>query len=831
MLEFFRLALRKYRVAALLGAALAGLVAAVAAQAVPALYLVRAEVLVIEPLAVHRLANPFAPVPSAQHELAEVPEILRSRDRLVAIVKRTGLIDQWAVGRPWPLKLKDRVVEAVVGPLSEKDRLDALVAMLEKRLHVSVENGRVRVAAEWTTPELALGIVENSVGTLMQLRTQREGSSLQESADALERQLEVVRTEMNARASRVEAMLAAPGGWAQAEGEREQLLRESTRAAELLVAAEEKHITAQVFRQSNALRFTLVHPPRRPREASGPGVAARVAVTAAASLFAGLSCAVLLGLTSGRLFSKKQLTSALGLEVLGTLEIPSFSRVSRASRPGLLLVAALAVTTGAAAGLSRAHPLASFGPPLAFLGLWLLWKLPLKWPLLGVMLLAVTLDDPTDRAYFGLWQSPLWPLGKIFFTNIALFTGFELSILGLTGLMLLRRLWFPRERLAALDPMAGQPPRPLTWALLSSGAVIGWLVVMGVARGGDFREALWQFRHLLMMPFVGVLALYAFDFPKDLPKLLGVLIAGSVVKALLGAYFMYAIAFPRGEFPPHTTGHNDTMILSIAVVAALALFWEKPTRRHLALLVLWLPFVAVALKLNDRRIAYVDIVMAATVIYLVSPMHEMKFKLTRLGLALVPLLLLYTAAGWNQFNAKAFGPVQKVRSIIAPPENTEEESSNVERDIENFNLMKSWEQNMLLGQGFGHAFTEYIPSNDFRQSAFGHIGHNSVLWLLWIGGISGFTGVLLYLAVALYLAGRTLPLTADYRERVGLLVALSIIVTYLMQAFGDMGTQSTMFDFFVGSALAIIGRLATRHGAYRAEPERVTAQGPELSTA
>lgn len=831
MLEFLRLVLRKYRVAALSCAALAGLVAAVAAQAVPDLYPVKADVLVIEPIAVHRLANPFAPVPSAQHELAEVPEVLRSRDRLVAIVKRTGLIDQWDVGRPWPLKLKDRLLAAAFGPVSEKDRLDALVAMLEKRLYVSVQNGRVSVAAQWTTPELALGIVENAVGTLMQLRTQREGNSLQESADALDRQLEVVRTEMNARAARVEAMLAVPGGWAQAEGEREQLLRESTRAAELLVAAEEKHITAQVFRQSNALRFTLVHPPRKPREAAGAGPAARLAVTVAASLFAGLACAVLLGLTSGRLFSKRQLTSALGLEVLGTLEIPSYSHISRASPAGLFLGLALAVSTGAAVGLTRANPVAAFGPPLAFLGAWTLWKLPLKWPLLGVMLLAVTLDDPTDRAYFGLWHSPLWPLGKLFFTNVALFTGFELCILGLTGLMVLRRVWLPKDRLAQLDPMAGPAPRPLVMSLLLSGAVIGWLVVMGVARGGDFREALWQFRHLLMMPFVGLLALYALDLPKDLPKLLFVLIGGSLVKSVLGTFFMYAIAFPQGEYPPHTTGHNDTMIFAVSVIAALALFWEKPTRRHLLLLVLWLPFVAVALKLNDRRIAYVDIVIAAAVIYLVSPMHEMKFKLTRLGLALVPVLLLYTAAGWNQLSSPAFGPVQKVRSIIAPPENTEEESSNVERDIENFNLMKSWEQNMVMGQGFGHAFTEYIPSNDFRQSAFGHIGHNSVLWLLWIGGITGFTGVLLYLAVALYLAGRTLPLTRDYRERAGLLVSLGIIVTYLMQAFGDMGTQSTMFDFFIGAALAIIGRLATRHGAYRAEPAVEPAQGPELITA
>lgn len=833
MLEFVAFALRRYRLAASACAALAAACAGLASQAVPEVFPVTAEVLVIEPVAVHRLANPFAPLPSARHELAEVPELLRSRERLVAIVKRTGLLDQWDRGRPWPLRLKDRLLERLVGPVPEHERLDALAAMLDARLSVTVQDGnRVRIACGWSAPELSLRIVENAVGSLMQLRTQREGNSLDEAAVALDRQLELVRTEMHDRAARVEELLGTPGGWAQSAGEREQLMRDSTRAGELLVALERKRITAEVFKQSNALRFTLVRPPLLPREAAGPSRPVRLAVGALAALAAGLACAVLLALVSGRLLSRAQLRGELGLEVLGSLPVPSSSVVRRPSAPGVLLVVALALATGGAVGVSRSNLLVSVLPSAAFLGAWLLWTRPLKWPLLAVMLLAVTLDDPTDRAYFGLWQSPLWPLGRVFFTNIALFTGVEFCILGLTALMGLRRLWLPREQVARLDPLEHPPPRPLVHALLLSGAVIGWLVVMGLGRGGVFREALWQFRHLLMMPLVGLLTLYALDLPKDLPRLLAVLVTGSVVRSLLGIFFMYGVASPLGAQPPHTTGHNDTMTFVTAVVTAMTLCWERGSRRHFALLVLWLPLVALALKLNDRRIAYVEIVMAAAVIYLLSPLHEMKRRLTRVGLLLAPAVLLYTAAGWNQLNSSVFAPVQKVRSIIAPPEDTEEESSNVERDIENYNLMKSWEQNMLVGQGFGHAFTEFIPSNDFGQSAFGHIGHNSILWLWWIGGLTGFTGVLAYLAVALYLAGRTLQRATDYRERAGLLVAVGIIVTYLVQAFGDMGTQATMFDFFVGTSLAIIGRLAARHGAYRVEPAaEPSAQGPEAITA
>jgi 4-amino-4-deoxy-L-arabinose transferase-like glycosyltransferase len=195
----------------------------------------------------------------------------------------------------------------------------------------------------------------------------------------------------------------------------------------------------------------------------------------------------------------------------------------------------------------------------------------------------------------------------------------------------------------------------------------------------------------------------------------------------------------------------------------------------------------------------------------------MKRFMTRSAVIIVPLVVLYLGVGWN-LKGGIFRPAQKVRSIISPPEDTEEESSNVERDIENFNLLKSWEANMVFGQGFGHAFTEFLPSNDFAQSNFGHVGHNSILWLLWIGGIVGLTCVLLYLGIAAFFFARTLRRATAFDDRVALLTALCIMLTYLLQAFGDMGTEAIPFDFFIAVALAIIGRLTARLGGWPAPP-------------
>jgi hypothetical protein len=810
---FLAAAFLHHRLAATSCALLTGVLAVVASFAAPDLYLADSATLVNEPLIVHWLANPAARVPESRAELTDIQELLLSREKLVATVKRTGLMDHWDDGRPWALRQKDRLMALLKGPVSDEDKLEALVKMLERRLHVRVDGSKVLISAEWGTPQLAVAIVESQVGALAQLRVQREMKAVEAAALALDDQYGAVKLEMDARVLRIEQASKA-GAWSVLDRETQQLERDQRRASELMVEAEQKHIAAEVFRSSNALRFVQLTKPHAEKAPMGLGLPVRIAVGAIAALLAALVCAAVLALTGGRILTHGQLEGELGLRVLGSLSLGGGGLIVRPSRMALVFLSGVAALTGVAIGFSHGDPLVSWLAPLSVIGAWLLWTRPLKAPMLILLFLALTLDDPTGRPYYQVWESPSFELGRIFFTNVAFFTGFEICVYALTLLMMVRRVFGRQHLFGSLDPVRGQAPIPLQGALVLSAGVIGWLIVWGVMRGGDFREALWQFRALLLMPCVAMLMLFALKLPEDLPHLLGTLIAGSIVKSLFGIYFIYAIASPRGIDPPHTTGHHDSMIFVTSVVTAVAMIWEKPSRRTLGIALLWLPFIAMALRFNDRRVAYVEIAMAFGLIYLLSPMQPMKRFVTRVAIMLMPVVALYFAVGWNQ-KGGVFAPVYKVKSIIAPDAATEEESSNAERDTENYNIMTTWKENMFLGQGFGHAFHEFSPSNDFGQSNFGHIGHNSVLWVMWIGGVVGFTGVFGYLIVAIYFLGRTLRLARDWKDRAALLVSLSIITTYLLQAFGDMGTQSALIDFCVACAIAVIGRLATRWGVWR----------------
>jgi hypothetical protein len=835
--ETVRITLARHRTAAVICALITALIGGALLAVSQRTWVVRADVYVSEPLIVHRLATPFSAVPSQKAELAELPELLQSRATLVALVKRAGLIDLWAASRPLPLLLVDKLRAKV----PEADLLDALVSLLEKRVSVSSSGNHVSLEVQWPSPEIAMALAQSLLALTQAERETSTIRALEQSGEDLDERLAAKRVEIKSRNDRIDAELKraqAERRFALVEGDIAELLADLSRAAELDIQRSDNRISVDVLRRTNAMRFVVVKPPQWPKEPEGmPPVVVALVFLVVVGL-SGFSAAFALAMSAGKVVSGGQLERSLRLKVLAGLPTDWGGTPERPRGRAMMLAVALALATGLTLGLSKGNPAVAVAPLLGALALWQLWTQPLKWPLLGLMLIAVTADDPGDSPFAGLWRSPLNPIGQIFYRNIANFTGFEFCFLGLAALMFQRRVMDSGRRLS-LDPNGAQAPRLLRVCLVISGIGVLWMVVWGIARGGaDVREGLWQYRSLLMLPLLATLMLYAFDFPRDLKAVFWVLVIGSIVKSLLGIYFIYAIANPMGADPPHTTGHDDTMILVTAMVVAMLMVWERPSWGTLLVFVLWIPWVFFAIVLNDRRIAYLDLALGLVAVFLMSPpMHRVKRFVVRWSIILSPVIALYVGVGWNS-HSKAFLPVEKLKSVVMTDEDSDEGASNLERDLENYNILQTWKAaGLMFGEGFGHHFREYVPVFDFRQSGFGLIGHNSILWLLWIGGVVGFGVVLFYLAVTCYLLARLLRYSKAWQERVALFASLSIIMTYLFQAFGDMGLVNEQFCFFVSAAVAIIGRLATRYHVLErrlpvpAPRRRRSTPAPGLATA
>jgi len=487
---------------------------------------------------------------------------------------------------------------------------------------------------------------------------------------------------------------------------------------------------------------------------------------------------------------------------------------------------ALAVRTGPARRLFWPAVAASLGlvlagaggvgpllPFVALAGLAALLALPIRVTALTLLAAALLFDNPGERPMAGLWKSPLYSGGMLLYENLRHHTGIdalrfsalELMVGALVAIVLLRR--WTGDPVDATGTVDG-PPRPLRTAfILFFGAIVG-LEVYGLARGGDFRNSLWQIRALFWLPVLGVLFGHAFATRGARLGVLRVLLAVAVVRALSGVYFYFVVLRRSGGHADYATTHSDSILTVVAMLVALAILVERPSRVHIALNLMCQPVFLLGLFVNNRRIALVALACGLAALVLMGPLG-LKRRLARSVAVLLPVALLYTAVGWNA-TSRIFWPVRTLQSM-----GSSTDTSSQTRDIENFNLIRTLMQHPVLGSGFGHEYDEQVQADRVDQyfAQYRYIAHNSVLWLLSLAGVVGFTLVWSLFPVALLVARRAHALARHPIDRAVAFGAVAALICFIVQAWGDMGLQSWM------GTLLLTG-LTGATGALLAERER-----------
>jgi uncharacterized protein involved in exopolysaccharide biosynthesis len=141
-------------------------------------------------------------------------ETVFSRESLVALIRQTGLIEQWPrIRAPLP-RLKDAIWRQIFPQPSPEVRLDTFVEMLEKRLWVKSDQTTVTIGIGFPNPELALQLVEAAQQNFLQARQVQEISTINDSiailesraaeaGEALDRSLKKVEAARKRRATRM----------------------------------------------------------------------------------------------------------------------------------------------------------------------------------------------------------------------------------------------------------------------------------------------------------------------------------------------------------------------------------------------------------------------------------------------------------------------------------------------------------------------------------------------------------------------------------------------------------------------------------------------------
>jgi O-antigen ligase len=169
----------------------------------------------------------------------------------------------------------------------------------------------------------------------------------------------------------------------------------------------------------------------------------------------------------------------------------------------------------------------------------------------------------------------------------------------------------------------------------------------------------------------------------------------------------------------------------------------------------------------------------------------------------------YTAAFWNSTGSIGFG-AQAVKTVIAPEElSLEDQSSDLYRQIEAYDIWYTIRSNELLGVGFGQRFLKPVALPDISRFVFAdYMPHNSILWI-WIKmGVGGFMATLYLIARTIQHGVRSVNRIQSPNLNSIVMASVIYVVMYTVYCYVDIGwdIRSTVF---LAMAIAICADLQT----------------------
>jgi O-Antigen ligase len=485
--------------------------------------------------------------------------------------------------------------------------------------------------------------------------------------------------------------------------------------------------------------------------------------------------------------------------------------------PWLIAFISSVVVSLAVLLLTSGNPLLASAPLVAVAAVYLFTALPLRVPLLALVFTAFVSDSLPIALPGVTWNPPLHMVYTLLFDNLNKLIPVDALRFSLVDIFYVVALMLVLARVAFRIRVDRRDRQPATTALhlVMGGVLLGaiWLEVRGIGlRGGDFRQSLWQFRNLFWLPTVTMLFVYAFRDTRDFNRAINLMIAAVCIKLVFVVWFYLTVARPAHFEPATLTSHYDSILFTITIVALVARYLHVPNTKNLVLMGTIGLWVLLGIVLNNRRLAFVGLGVSLFIVY-VMLRGPVKRWITKVAVYLLPLFILYVVVG-QASSSRIFKPAKLLTSVIR-----QDDRSSSTRDVENYNLLVTLKQAKVLGSGWGHEYIEEVRGDDisaaFPQYKF--MAHNSVLWLWTIGGLVGFSLLWMPVALGIFLARRAYIFARTPGDRAAAAIALSMVITYLIQAWGDLGTQHLNSTLVLAISLATSAKLAVSTGAMPAK--------------
>lgn len=371
---------------------------------------------------------------------------------------------------------------------------------------------------------------------------------------------------------------------------------------------------------------------------------------------------------------------------------------------------------------------------------------------------------------------------------------------------------------------------PVELAVLGSMGAIAVSFVWGMARGGSAYNAYFQVKSPVVGMLFALLLLSAVRTWRDLRLVWVTVLAAALVRATLAFYFHFVVARERGLDLPYATTHGDSLLWASGAAWLLAVALARRSRRVGLGSLVGILYLLGAMYVNDRRLAWIQLVLVLLCAYLLLPRGGLRRRVNRRLLMAAPLVVVYVVVGWGS-SAPIFAPLEAIRTT--GPSATD--NSKLARNEENRNLVYTFRQSPLLGSGWGHeyrALTRVFSAglrNKFSQ--YGYLPHNGLLALFAFCGVAGFLGMWTFVPVGAFFAARGYRRARRAADRAATMAGLCVLPAFGVQAFGDLGLNWLNSWLLAGVAITSGGRVAAWTGAWRsrarpAAPAAVPLPGP-----
>lgn len=413
-------------------------------------------------------------------------------------------------------------------------------------------------------------------------------------------------------------------------------------------------------------------------------------------------------------------------------------------------------------------------------------------------------DFDTDL-YYGVWRSPL-----------VAFAPLLVSIPGIN-------LWPWQIILMVVVPLTLLTPgawksrsRIMDAAILTSLLCIGITYMWGWMRGGSAYQAYYQLWRLLTGLIFAFGLLQVTRTARDLKAIAWTVVTCAVIRGGLAMYFYWSFARGyvnrQGYTPQYMTTHDDTLLFVAGILIVVCWALERRRLGARIMAVLACLHLVYAIVVNNRRLAWVELILSFVVIYLLLPAAVRRRANLTLAFA-APVLVVYLAVGWGRPGA-LWAPARALSTTGSDDDNS---SLARQEEIRNLLYTLSRTRNPLLGTGWGvaHQKVSAVYSNyeDEHWVQYAFMPHNSLLALIVFAGLAGLMGVWLVVPVAAYLGARAYRDARRPVDRAAAAAAVGLLPAYSAQCYGDIGIQSLTCGLLLGVALAVAGQVYARADA------------------